>query len=706
MPTFCCLIRRALCLFALIGAVLVWPLSAGPAYGALPTQLQRVAIQHKSHFTRITVSLSAESKYTLHALPGSRLRLRLHATDGVLTRQYRRYSDTNIGGIVLSRLGDDLALTFAIAADKVGWRVVKLDGIPTISIDVGPIFAANVQLAPLPGRERIRNGAEKLLKDFDPPLKPEIPFIPTDRQFLKDILADEEQKQFLAAEGALYKGKLTAAEEAFTSFSAGDSKIRPLALYRLGESQYRLQKYQQALATFRQAAGLWADFLSQNPAVMFYFGDSIARSGDLPGGRQLLTQLIVAHADKKYAPVLLVRMADVLARQGSKEQARAIYATVAENFTANKANQMASLKLADERFLTVSPFNYPELSASYQALAVAARDFDLREETTFKHALLEAINGPADKALDLVIMYQKRYPRGVYSTVVRDIREDLVALVYQGQKWDKDPAELIRLATDNQEFLSASSKLPGFYEQVSMAFDRAGRPLDQIALYAGLLERPWIGDANAAHLTLQVADRADILGDTLMARRVLQGFLQRYPGHDQARWARERLAAIQYGAKEYAAVRNNLQWLLDKNERAVEPISYYYLGKSLWEGKDFSRTARAMELFAAMVAGDKKQPPLLADAFYVGAVARQSLGDRKGALLVLEQGIKQIPVERREQFLYKLGELSMQEGRPEQARQYFEKIIKEGKDQDWQRLARLSMSEINLASPKPPSNKN
>lgn len=699
MPTACSLIRR----FCLLPAVaLLWSLcTASTVYAAIPSQLQRIAVRPKPHFTRITINLTAEPSYAIHALPGGRLRVRLHGTTGTLFKQFRSYSDPNIGGIVVSRLGDDLVLTFAVAAGKVGWRVVHLEGLPTLSVDVGPMFADSSSSLPLPGRERIRAGAEKLLKNFDPPLKPEIPFIPTDRQSLKAVLTDDDQKLFLAAEGALYKGKLTAAEEAFTAFSTGTSKIRPLALYRLGETQYRLQKYQQALTTLREATGLWPAFLRHNPSVTFYFGDSIARSGDLPGGRQLLARLIVDHADKNYAPVLLVRMADILSRQGSEEQARAIYATVSGAFPGNKARQMAVLKLADERFLVTGPADYADLSVTYQELAATAGDFDLREESIFKHALLEAINGPAEGALSLVVGYQKRYPKGVYSTVVRDIREDLVAQVFQGGGWDKDPAGLIKLATDNQEFLGISSRVPGFYERVSAAYAKAGRPLDQIVLYAGLLERPWLGDANAAYLTLQVADQAELLGDTLMARRVLQSFLQRYPGHAQSRWARERLAAIQYGAREFADVRSNLQWLLNKNERAAYPASYYYLGKSLWASKDFAGVVRAMDLYLTLVAGENKPPPLVTDAYYVGASARQSLGDRKGAIALLDQGVKQVPADRRDQFLYKLGELSVQDGRSEQARQYFEKIIKEGKDQDWQRLARLSLAEISLSLPLP-----
>lgn len=691
-------------IFSLLLAWLLIPLTS---YASIPNQIQRIEIRPKAHFTRITVKLSDEPRFKFSKIPGNRLRVRFSDTSAPLLRSLRRYSDSNIGGLLVSQRGGDTVLTFAVAANRVGWRMVHVEGLPALSLDVGPVFlASSTGRQVLPGRERIRSGAEKLLKNFDPPLKPEIPFVPTDRNALKTLLNDEDQKLFLAAEGALYKGKLTAAEDGFALFaSRQQSQIRPLALYRLAETQYRLQKYSQALEHFREAAREWQEFLTFNPAIMFYYGDSIARSGDLPGGRQLLAKLIVANADKKFAPVLLVRMADVLARQGGEENARAIYTNVSELFKDNKAHQIAVMKLADRAFLEATPDDYQFLSSTYAGIAANTSDFDLREETVFKHALLEAINGPADTALDLVLAYQKRFPKGVYSTVIRDIREDLVALVYQGTNWAKNPTGLIRLVTDNQDYLATTVRIPGFLPSVSAAFDKSGRPLDLIVLYAGLLDRPWIGVDNVPYLTLQVADQAELLGDTVMARKVLQSFLQRNPAHSQSRWARERLGAIQFAARELPEVRAGLSWLLNKSERAAFPVSYYYLGRSLWDAKEYSRSAMAMESYLSAVKGLKELPVLVGDAYYVAASSHLALGDRKAAAGLFESGLKVASKERKDQFLYRLGELAALDGKPEQSRTLFERILKEGTDPDWQRLARQSLEEGKISRPAQPASK-
>lgn len=666
---------------------------------AVSNHILRVEIKPIKQLTRISLSLAREPSYTVATLPGDRVRIRFADTDGPLFKGKRRYSDTNIGGLVFARHGSDMLLTFAVAPQRVGWRVIHMAGLAVLSIDIGPAIGDRRLPPVLPGRERIRSGAEKLLRNFDPPLKPEIPFVPTDRQVLKTLLGEEDQKLFMGAEGSLYKGKLTAAEEVFSQFATRQSQIRPLALYRLAETQYRLQKYGQSLATFREAVQLWDAFFGLNPSAMFYYGDSIARSGDLPGGRQLLARLIVSNADKKFAPVLAVRMADVLARQGNDAGAWAIYRTVAREFSDNKANQIARMKLADREFLSVTPDTYEKLAATYAKLAENAADYDLREEATFKHALLEAINGPSEPALELVKRYQKRFPKGVFIPITNDMREDLVLVTYRGKVWDKNPSGLLSLVTDNQEYLGQTVSVPGFLEAVTAAFEKVGRPLDLISLYVGLMERPWVGADGQAYLTLQIADQAELLGDSQMSRKTLETFLRRYPTHAGALAAREKLAAIMFAAKDLAGVRNNLGWILHKDAKATSPVSYYYLGRALWNTKEYAKSAMAMETYAALIKGDKERPPLLGDAYYIAALSRQAMGDIRQGVFLLQEGAKYVPKERQDQFTYKLGEFSLQDNKTQQAREYFEQLAKNGQDPDWKRMARQALLDKKLSPP-------
>lgn len=690
-------IAKTLLILALAGSLFVLALPSG-AHASIPNRVFRVDIHARKDHTHISVRLQNPPSYTLTRLPGNKLRIIMQDTDGPLFKKFRRYSDANVGGLVFSRRGENLLMTFQVASG-VGWRELNMDGISAITLDVGRPFTPSPPQPSVAGREKIWNGVEKLVRDFEPPLKPEIPFLPTDRQILKNILTDSDQQAFMAGEAALYKGRLSEAEEIFTQFAARQAPIRPLALYRLGETLYKLQKYNQALTAFREAERLWAAYLTFNPGVTFYYGDSIARSGDLSAGRTLLARLIAQLTDKNYAPSLLVRMADILARQGHDQEALAVYRTVAENYRDNKASQMARVRLADRDFLLATPWNYRRLSGIYQDISRQTGDIALREESFFKYVLLESIHGESSEALRQVVQFQKKFPRGVYFSVCRTMREVLVGQVYRESSWDKDDDGLIRFVEEHQDYLADCIEQPEFLPKVAKAYEAVGRMIEMIKLFSVLQDRQW-ASSGVPFMYEEIADKADLLGDSVLAEKTMRAFLRKYPAHPRARMMLERLGAMYFSEGKQQETKDTLLWLLNKKERAQKSESYYYLGRSLWGLKQYVQAVKAMDLYlAAGGDNDSNRARLLPDAYFVAASARESSGDRKGALRLLETGIK-LPVHgRSEEFLYKAGEINLLEGNKQRARSYFDQVAKGGKDPDWRKLAQQALDSLDSARP-------
>ncbi len=663
--------------------------SIGPASAAVPNKFYRVDIRLKKDFTRISIKLENPTTYTISSLPGNKLRVIIADTDGTLFRKYRKYSDANIGGVVFAKRGDSLLVTFQIA-NGAGWRDISNEQVSAITLEIGKKISRSAVNSYLPGREKIWNGVEKLVRDFDPPLKSDIVFLPTDRQILKTLLDEEGTKAFVAAEAALYKGYLTDAEEVFAAFASKPGAIRSLALYRLGETYYKLQRYPQALVAFREAEKLWADFLNFNPGVTFYYGDSIARSGDLVAARSMLAGLIGRLADKKYAPVLLVRLADILMRQGQEKEALAVYRTAAENFKDNKASLMAQLRLNDREFMGATPWNFSVISENYQDISRKSSDIDLREESLFKFMLLESIHGDATAALRQVMQFQKKFPRGAYSTVCRTIREVLVGLSYRQGALDKDPAALIRFAEEHQEYLAGCIDVPDFLFKVKKAYDEVGRPIELVRLFSSMLERQWSAPG-APFLYESIAENSELLGDNVLAEKSMRSFLQKFPTHPHVRIMWEKLGALNFNAGKYQEAKNSLNWLLNKGENAKFADSYYYLGKSLYELKNFSQSVKSMDLFLSRPERSERLQP---DGYLVAASARENSNDRKGALRLLEIATKLPESVRSDEILYKAAMISRQEGKVQQSRDFFEQLVKNSKDPDWQKLAQQALESF------------
>ena len=685
-------LAKALLIVILAGFLALFVMPAPTARASITNRLQRVDIRPEKGYTRIVLGLEHIPDYTVTALTGNRLRISIAGTDGPLFKKFRRYSDTNIGGLVFSRRGDSLLVTFQRSSGT-GWRELNFSGTTVITLDVGARFSPPPPHSTYAGREKIWSGVEKLVRDFDPPLKTDIPFQPTDRQVLKGILSDADQQTFMAAEAALYKGRLIEAEEGFLPFSTRDGAIKPLALYRLGETWYKLQKYSQALAAFREAEKIWPAYLNFNPSVTFYYGDSIARSGDLAAGRVLLANLIGRLADKKYAPTLLVRLGDILARQGHDQESLALYRTVAENFKDNKAGYMAQLRLNDRKFLQVNSMNYHALSDSYHDIALQSGDFDMREEAYFKHVLLESIHGEAAEALHALVAFQRKFPRGVYATVIRVMREVLVGQVYHERIWDKDPAALIRFVEEHQEYLAECVESPGFLEKVAAAYAEAGRPIELISLFKYLVDRQWAAPG-VPYMYEEIAINAELIGDVALAERTLSTFISRYPSNPRSRLMKERLGRLLFADGKSREVKENLLWLLNKGARAQKPESYYYLGRSLWSLKEYPQAAKSMDLY--LESAGATSAILLPDAYMVAVSSRESMGDRKGALRLLDAGLKLPGNPRGEEFLYKAGEINLLEGKVKLARTYFEQVASKGRDPDWKKLAQQALDSLDV----------
>lgn len=684
MPAARLLLAVPLLLALLLSPAVSGEASADPA--AAVSRLYRIDIRPGQGYTRISVKLDTPPRYTLSTLPGNRLRLTLKDTVGPLLRKYRRYSDVNIGGLVFSRRGSDMLVTFQIARGA-GWRDLSRAGISAVTIDVGRRFAAGGELPVAAGREKIRSGIEKLVRDFEPPLKTEIPFVPTDRQVLKNLLDEPAVELFMAAEAALYKGQLSAAEEGLVPFSGMQGAIRALALYRLGETRYKLQKYPQALAAFQEAEKLWPAYLNLSPSATFYYGDSIARSGDTVAARGLLAGLISRLSDKAFAPSLLVRLADIQARQGNEREARAIYLTVASQFRDGKASLMARLRLADAEFFSCTPWTFRELASRYHDISRESNDIDLREEALFKEMLLVALHGGTPEALMQVTQFQKRFPHGVYAAVCRTIREVLVAQAFQEAAWGNDPAGVARFVEEHQDYLGGCVVIPGFLGRVARSYSETGRPIELVRLFDSLLKYPW-SPSDAAYLHEAIAESAEVIGDIATARSTLQAFLRKYPRHPRTKPVMEKLGALLYQEGKLPDAKNSLQWLLGKKERAAQPESYYYLGRSLWGLKEYADVSRAMELFLSAAVRGGAAERLMPDAHMIAALSRDAAGDRKGALRLLDAGLRLVDNPRRDEFLYKAGEISLRNGQKQAARAYFDQLAAGGKDSDWQRMAK------------------
>ncbi|AJE04357.1 hypothetical protein [Geobacter pickeringii] len=665
------------------------------AWGGEPNRLYRIDIRQRSGFTRLGLKLDRQPEYVVTSLSGNRVRVTLRETSGRRWKRLRSYADSHVAGVTVGRRGGDLLVTVAVKGNPLGVRVLSPDDSDVLTIDVGDALVPRRRSPLAEGREGIRAGVEQLLTRFDPPLRSDIPFTPTDRRQLEKVIPPDLVAQVLAGEAALYQGQGGAAEEVFAPLAARETPVRGLALFRLGEARYMLQKYGEALKEFREGERVYPDFLRISPATTFAYADSVARSGDLEGGRRMMARLIAGLADKGYAPMLLVRLADILARQGRELHAEAIYRAVAENFTGSKALWRARMKLADRRLVTMDPATFDSLVTEYLDIYQNGGDYGLREEGLFKGALLMSLYGDAAAAFDLLREYGRKFPRGVYGSIVRGMREELLVPLWRGIVRDKDDEGLIRLAQENKEYLARCLADPAFVKRLSDAFAAGERTRDEATLFAWLVDKEWSG-GSAPELYRRLIDDAQRLADLPLFEKATADFLRRFPAHPAALSFREQLAAQEYHRGEMPKVVARLSGFLGGKQRPESVESLYYLGKALDGTGSHKDAERAMTLFLSENRQRGGGGELVPDAYYVVAAARLARGDRAGAMSYLQAGSEAAPAGGKAPFLYKMGEVARSAGRSDEAVRYLKSVAAETKDPEWQKMASQALADIEL----------
>lgn len=666
--------------------------SFSDAAAGIPSRLRRIDILPRSDHTRLIFQLDNETAHAVTELTGNRMKVLFPNADAPAFRNLRSYADKHVKGISVARRGEQLQVIIGMSAPGEGFRVINSSA-RALTLDIGPRFGSANSTPVLAGRESIWNGAGRFVKEYDPPSRSELPFVPTDKKALLPLLSDEEARLFLAGEASIYKGESSDAVSVFTSFMEKGSGIGALATYRCGQAYYGMLEYDKALRLFRSAEAMWPQFLDISPDVKFAYADCLARGGDLPAGRKLLAGLIASKAEKKFAPVLLVRLADILARQQRDLESASIYRNVVTLFPDNKAALHAALKLADRRFLRIDSLGYPELRDEYIRIGKGSSDFGVREEALFKAALLDSLFGTGAEALRAVSEYEKKYPRGIFTSLAHSMHVDLMPVVYRELVASGDAEGLVKVMEEHADYLGKCMAEPVFFSDLDSSYVKLGKKQDENRLFDRLVRREWAVQ-HAPYLYGKILDNSVALADWKLAETTGREFIRKFPSLNQTRRVRELMGDIGYRTGDLKSVRVDLAFLMAPKTRPENPESYYFLGKSLEAAGEVRQAGKAMELFLAAVRSSGVPSPLVADAHFVAGTSY--LADRKSqkALASFSAGLGQSAPDGRDRFLYRIGEVRKNEGRGDEAKKNWEKIVKEGSDPVWQKLAAQQLADV------------
>ena len=652
-------------------------------------RLRRIQILPHAGFTRINLFFQDPPDYALRLFPG-RVQVSVRGADSPSFRKYRDYRDPQLAGVFCATRGGRLKIDIALKTGNLGAQPLATANPNVLSLDIGPAVKRVQQPDIVPGREPILNGIEKFVREYGVPARAGLPFAPSDAEKLKALLPPEEVKQFQLGEVLLYKEKGSEALQIFSGFLSKPPELRALAWYRIGRALALMERNDEALKAFQQGEALAPGYLDRAPEVLQSYAEVRAKSGDFTGGRALLVRLINQLSGTEYAAPLLNRLADMTERHGEEALALAIYRSVVVQAPGTPAAGRAAMKIADREMFSLSRVRYRALLRRYQAIYDTPGDFALRDEALFKVALLHALYGPARDALEGTATYDKLYPRGIFSTIVKKMREELLLPVYLELNGAHDDAGLLKLALENKESLSRCLSDPDFALRLAHAFRVQGQLSGELPLFGYLVDRSWAAGSAPFMLARMVEDGL-ALGNLPLADSSARAFLSRFPADPRAQRVREQLGRIAFEGGNMKEVALQLGFLNGKGKKSELPESDYYLGKALAGSGDHRGAESSLARFTAAAPTGS---PLLVDGYFAVAGARAALKEYQGALAAYRQGEKLATGETADQFLYKIGELYLQMKMVPQATEAWEKVAARGAGGAWGKLAAEALSDL------------
>ena len=220
---------------------------------------------------------------------------------------------------------------------------------------------------------------------------------------------------------------------------------------------------------------------------------------------------------------------------------------------------------------------------------------------------------------------------------------------------------------------------------------------EEMTLFAQLVDSEW-ATATAPFMYSRIIEDAIALGDKSLAEGAARNFLHKFPRHELVWGVIARLGEICYRNGNMTETASVLSRIVEKGGRVEQPESLYYLGKARDRLHNPAGSEKAMALFSNELRKRGTDSPFLADSFMVRAVCRLTAGDEKGAMSMYRAGYATAGDGSRDAFLFKMGDLSRREGNYEAAKSLWEKIVADGSDAFWKKMASGELADLEWRS--------
>ncbi|PIE58470.1 MAG: hypothetical protein CSA33_03350 [Desulfobulbus propionicus] len=487
----------------------------------------------------------------------------------------------------------------------------------------------------------------------------------------------------LLAELALDIGKLGTAETFLNrddiAFHAKANAIRRM---RLGDAWYLQDEDIKALVSYLQVEEKY-DIIDTYPDSLNRFCDLLYTHGEYEKAQHLYKRLLAMLEGKPDKELGLFRLIISRMHAGApKHQTTTELHQLREAFPDTEGAYRATMKQADMDYQDKT-IPAQEAIDIYQHLRLVANTIALREEATFKIALVHHLEGEKEKSIRQCMLLLREFQSGSLKTeaqaLIIQMLEDVLADMVAGQRY----IEALVLAQQNRTLFARGWLSGNMLYDLAKAYNHVGFFDRAARTYQYLFDVSSGTQQEQIYLPLMKSLYFD--GQYKTMEDYADRFSFRYPKST----LRAPVFLLQLKAMAAQGKTEQAARLLDQEHRPTsEEIeefavkTYYELQR--WPEVILHLTEKAL---SSQVETDQEKALMLAEAYYQN-------GQPEAAQLFFHFVVD--GNEENDQARFRLAQIAQAENRKEEALKLFGEIAEKGNNPLWKKLAQEEIAIMNL----------
>lgn len=227
----------------------------------------------------------------------------------------------------------------------------------------------------------------------------------------------------------------------FVEENANSPRIH-IAYYKIGEAEFQLKRYQDAKKSFDKAWSINANYMRQDPELMFHMGEAYFENTDFQTARAIYEQLVDLYPSEVFSNLVAIRIGDFLRAETKLDDAVKAYQKAINEYP-KELSLIGKMRIANILAEKPEKDEYKKALDIYEFIVQKHRLSDQIEEASLRRALTLGLFHHYADAISSMEEFCGHFPDNIYvknniiqARILETINAYISDYYYQGKYLD------------------------------------------------------------------------------------------------------------------------------------------------------------------------------------------------------------------------------------------------------------------------------